>query len=107
MLLLLLLTGPLTTFPDFHLLQPLLEMQLLRFRPWELEDNFLPPRPSPALMNCAVSEHSEIFRELLAKCRILVSLGDNSASVESRLSGRTDTSAERLSSVACGRRTRG
>lgn len=42
----------------------------------------------------------EIFQVLQPRCRILVSLWDNGASVEGRLSGSTDTSVEQPRSLA-------
>lgn len=77
----------------------------LMFGPWEQEYNFfvLLPPSLLALMNCTRSEQ----HRLLQRCRISVSPCDNSASVESRLSGSTDTFVEQLRSVLCSRRTRG
>lgn len=63
------------------------------FRPWELEDNFSLSSSLLALINCLCLSGGD-FRELLARCRILVSLWDNSASVVGRLSSSTDTFVE-------------
>ena len=101
------LAGSLTTFPDFHLLQPLLQICFFGFKAVGAGGSFLTtlPHSFDKLHHVWVVENS--FTELLARWRVLVSLWDNGASVASELSGCADTSVEQPRSVPRSRRTRG
>lgn len=90
LLLLLRLDGPLMTFPDIHLPQPLLEIWFLGSG--RGSSRMISHHAPFQLWQSAPCLSGRDFRELQARERILVSLWDNSTSVRSRLSGYTATS---------------